>query len=216
MAMKKLFAILLAIIIVILIILGTRWIMQPKIHVYSNNPADWLSTVPGGVSVDVKEATRGKGSYNDVNEQILVPGMGFTAFAYEGIYKSNFFGTKYIDENGKTIMEVTPNMNPNDGILQGFMVERAVNGTLETYIFIDEDWRRALGNDIRIVWGSDYSKSRPFSFRQLRTGIYHDFVQDDSGRLQAEISVGGVQVGNMQTGGVDPMQAGNIIMMAIH
>ncbi|MEM4253845.1 MAG: hypothetical protein QXR48_00445 [Candidatus Woesearchaeota archaeon] len=214
--MKKLLAVVLALLIVILIILGIRWVMMPKRHVYSNNPADWLSPVPGGVSVDVKEATRGKGKYNDVNEQVLIPGMGFTAFAYEGIYKGNFFGTKYFDENGKLMMEVTPILNPNDGILQGFMVERSMNGVLETHIFIDEDWRRAVGNDLRIVWGSDYSKSRPFVFNQVRQGVYHDFVQDDSSRLGSDGSLGGVQVGNIQPGGVDPAQASNIIMMAIH
>lgn len=203
---------------VVLLILGIRWALQPKPIVFSDQAEDWLDRAPdGGITVDVQEATRGRGEYNDVNQQLLLPGAEPSAFAYEGVYKGEFFTTYYIDPGtSRILMQVTPNMKPNDGILQGFMVERYANGVLETHIFIDEDWRKALGDTINVVWGAEYAQSKPFAFEEVRDGIYHDFVLDDMSRLQPEISVGGVQVGNMKPGGIDPEQAAGIIMMAIH
>lgn len=217
MAVNKTLAIISVIVVALLLFFGVRWLTQPKPVTYSDNPADWLGKAPAqGVSVNMREATRGKGDYNGVNEQFVLPGGETTAFAYEGVYKGNFFETAYIDEKGKPVMLAAPELHPGDGVLEGFMVERVNNGVLETHIFLDEDWRRALGNDIRIVWGADYTRSKPFAFEQVAPGIYHDAVQDDASRISPTGSTGGVQVGNMQPGGVDPSKADNIIMMAIH
>lgn len=214
--MNKLVVFIIALFIVFMLIFGFRWLMRPGTIEYSNNPADWVDRTDEGVMVDVNEATRGKGEYNDFNQQLLLPTAEETAFAYEGIYRGNFFGRRFFGPDGKTLMEITPNLIPGDGILQGILIERVNNGVLETHIFIDDDWRAALGGNIGIVWGAEYEKARQFAFTEVRDGIYHDSVQDDASRLRADISVGGVQVGNMRPGGIDPAQADGIIMMAIH
>ncbi len=204
------------IILAVLLFFGFRALSAPKPMEYSNNPADWLEpAAQNTVSVNVDEATRGKGEYNIANQQLALAGEQ-TAFAYEGIYRGHFFSTRYADDTGAPIMEMTPDLNPDDGVLQGFMVERFANGALETHIFVDEDWRRALGTSLSIVWGADYSRTKPFAYEPVKPGIYHDMILDDPSRMQPDISVGGVQVGNMRPGGVDPAQAAGIILMAIH
>jgi len=213
--MTRLTKILIVILVLLLLFFGVRWMLRPKVIIYSNDPADWVDQAEEGYGVDIEEATRGKGEFNFANQQLLI-GIESHAFSYEGLYNGNFFSLTHIDARGKIAMAITPDMIPDDGILQGIMVERYFNKSIETHIFIDEDWRKALGDSINIVWGGDYSQSRPFVFNEVQKGIYHDFVQDDRGRLKDFGSTGGVQVGNMAPGGVDPAQAYNIIMMAIH
>jgi len=182
--------------VVLLLILTFATKQEPS--GYSDNPKDWFAQEPNGtVTLDFEKATENRGEYNLNNQQMRI-GTQFVPFEYSGFWKGLPFKIKY-EENKNTLIEITPRMTPNDGILQGIILERYEQGTLVAYIFLDEDWKRAFGNSITIVYGKEYEKTKSFAWKQVTKGIYFDTVQEDMTRFKAnyEYSFGGILVGNI-------------------
>ena len=96
-------------------------------------------------------------------------------------------------------MRVSPEMKPNDGVIEGYLVERFLNDTYEVFIFLDEDWKQKVPNT-NVVWGKDYVFARPFDFsNEISQGIYMDEILDDPRRfgLNHRVSYSAIVVGDI-------------------
>lgn len=194
---KKLVSALAIMTIITAMLLGIIYIFaeKPAAREYSNNPADWVKQ--GEISVE--QATKGTGYINEIGQQYRDRETS-TVFELEGYYKGNYFNTEYVNENGRTKMKLTNKMNPNDGIVEGFMTERkdSETGKWIVDIFVDKDWKSQVGKT-NIYWGTMYLQNKQFVFSEVSNGIFHDQIIDDSKRLMenARIKTFGIIVGDV-------------------
>lgn len=192
---KKAISILVIIITAIAILLAIIYIFAEKPSAqYSDNPADWVKQG----KIDVEQATKGTGYINEIGQQYRDLETS-TVFETEGYYKGNQFTDEAIVD-GKTKMRITPEMKPNDGVIEGFMTERKDTKTDKWIvdIFVDSDWKKQVGQT-NIHWGIMYAQEKQFVFNEISPGIYHDQIIDDSDRLleNARIRTYGIIVGDI-------------------
>jgi len=191
-----------ALVLVFVFVLGTE-----KKPVYSKNPEDWVNDKPGGVKeIDIPEITEDKSFYNE-NNQRYQKGYVDTVFAYDGMHEGLVFKNEYVglDEEGNiaVTMQITKDLKPDDGIIQGIIVmEISENNEVPTaYVFLDEDFHRKVKGEINIVWGKTYQKQKRFDFsKQISKGVYMNKIVDDIERFTDDYngpSYGGVIVGNI-------------------
>lgn len=194
---KKLVTALIIIIITIAVLLAVTHLSEkPAVQQqYSDNPADWVKQG----EINVEQATKGTSYINEIGQQYNDAETS-TVFELEGYYKGEYFNTEYTDENRRTKMRLTNKMNPNDGIVEGFMTERKDSETEKWIvdIFVDEDWKKQVGKT-NIYWGTMYLQNKQFVFAEVSPGIYHDQIIDDSDRLleNARIRTFGIIVGDL-------------------
>lgn len=205
---KKWWGLMLIIVSIIIAVLLVLMIFFPKETgpYYSDDPRTWVDDKGGGVKeINVDKVTKGKGYFDDTSEQYKdINSFIETAFSYNGIYKGNgFFEEKYYTKIGGVdvlVMEITPEFNPTDGILQGIIIERIEHGDPESFLFLDEDWRKQF-LDLYIVWGATYQNEKRFEFNSVGNGVYMDHVFDDKDRFTTEsykgVVHGGVIVGDL-------------------
>ena len=179
------------------------YLAWPKVTItFSNKTIDWIEKKPKNIYyVNYTKVTGARGEFNINNQQMRI-GTIFTAFGYFGFWKGNAFKNKYEDpKTGKTLIEITPNLIPGDGILQGTIVEKLENQTLVAYIFLEEDWKKVLGENLNIAWGKDFQNFKKFEWKELHKGIYYDAVPEDMNRFlhDFEISYGGIIVGDLKS-----------------
>ena len=89
-------------------------------------------------------------------------------------------------------------MSPANGIIEGFIVETFEDGIPVAHIFLDEDWKRQLG-DTYIYWGASFGQSRQFHFTASEGGIYADAITDEPERFEKAYKLhrGGIIVGDV-------------------
>lgn len=198
---KKLFIIWISLLIII--ILALIIINLPKEEVYSDDPKTWIITEGVEKEIDVEKITEGAGFIDDLGQQLRTDTIE-TVFDYEGFYKGNHFKREYIDENQKVRMRINPNINPNDGVIEGFIIEKVENNKPMVYIFVDEDWKQSL-EFTNILWGRTFQNTRAFNFNQLSKGIYMDEIEDDSTRIEENYNLrfGGIIVGDLNQEKID-------------
>ena len=170
--------------ILLLVIISTVYLFtRPEEEIYySEDPITWIQDESGGVKqINVDSITKGDGW--DADDQLFLTINGSeTIFPYEGYYKGKYFDREYI-EYGEVKMRVASDFKPNDGIIEGYVVERYYNDTFDIFIFLDEDWKN-LVYPTNIVWGKDYSKTKPFIFNEVSDGVYMDRIIDDAERFE--------------------------------
>ena len=197
-----------AIVILLCIILFFIF-FRPKKIVYSDKPEDWIDEKPNGtIEVNFEQVTKGAGTFNENNEQYTYALID-TSFGYEGLYEGQYFKRKYYSPDRKILMEITDNLVPGDGIIQGIIVERIDENQPKAFIFIDEDWKNRYGNAVNIIWGEKYQNMKRFEYNEIKDGIYMDQIIDDKNRfLQTynDVHFGGIVVGNINS---DAVQEGN-------
>ena len=80
------------------------------------------------------------------------------AFIHACMYKGNSFSKTYynvlVDATYNVTMGITSQMNPKNGVIEGYMVEHFENETPSVYIYLDEDWRKKV-KFTNIIWGKD-------------------------------------------------------------
>ncbi|MBW2973346.1 hypothetical protein KY346_03055 [Candidatus Woesearchaeota archaeon] len=120
-----------------------------------------------------------------------------TVFELEGYYKGQQFTNQFV-EDGEVKIRITTEMTPDDGIMEGFMTEKREDGQWIVDIFLDEDWKEQM-NFTNIQWGVMYTKMRPFEFKEIDSGMYHDQIIDDAERFSddARIRTFGILVGDV-------------------
>jgi len=197
-------------IVLFLVIISTVYLFtKPEEEIYySEDPITWIQDKTGGVKqINVDSITKGDGW--DADDQLfLIINGSETVFPYEGYYKGKYFDREHT-ENGEVKMRVASDFKPNDGIIEGYIVERFINNTFEVFLFVDEDWKKQLPVT-NIIWGADYSKSKQFIFNEVLGNIYMDKIIDDPSRFDwnyrqsnTGIILGNVNQFEVQNGIVD-------------
>lgn len=198
---KRPLIILVVVLIVVIIILI---LFMPRVPEYSDEPRTWVEEKENIKKISTDKVTKGKGHFDDTSEQYKdINAFIETAFSYTGIYKGNgFFKEKYYARVGgleELVMEITPEFDSTDGVLQGIIIERIENDIPEAFIFLDEDWKKQF-SDLYIVWGANYQNEKKFEFNDVG-GVYMDHVVDDKDRFTSDsysgVTYGGIVVGDL-------------------
>jgi hypothetical protein len=146
-------------IVLLLVVISTVYLFtRPEEEIYySEDPVTWIQDRSGGVKqINVDSITKGDGW--DADDQLFLTINGSeTVFPYEGYYKGQYFDREHI-KNGEVKMRMASDFKPNDGIIEGYIVERYYNDTFDIFIFLDEDWKNLMPQT-NIIWGTDYSKT---------------------------------------------------------
>lgn len=166
----------------------------------------------GTATIPIKNITKNKAINirtgdkltNNIEYEVNGIKIGFKNYGY-GLYpyiKSYVTNTEVIINNTQVNINIGPNMNPYDNVIEGFMFyDFLPNGTVLVYIYVDEDWKKRI-KPTKIVWGKNDNWNNPtfskkFNFHKVADGIYRDIITDDPNRWFANYtrSYGGVKVG---------------------
>ncbi|MFA6088884.1 MAG: hypothetical protein WC755_03395 [Candidatus Woesearchaeota archaeon] len=162
--------------------------------------------------IDVSYITSDKSHVEASSQYYDIPESNFhTLFSLDGYYKGVYFKEEIVDTEDKSLMKLSREMNPNDGAIDGFIVQRineVDKRNISTFIFVDEDWKRTIFNT-KIFYGSKYNKSADFIFNEIKKGIYVTEISDDPLRYTEDyaISSGGIAVGDLTS---EIIQSGNV------
>ena len=191
--MNKKWVILGVVVLVLLIIV--YFIAKPE----AEKPEEWVKELPSGVQeINVSKVTRGAGFTNAEGLQ-YDDGKILTAFGYDGVYNGIYFPSQtYFDAMGEPKLRITTDLDPNNGIPEGWIAEYIKGDEVVAYIFVDEDWKKQIGNT-HILWGRELQLIKKFVYNPLSTGVYMDSIIDDPARFYNKDyteRAGGVIVGN--------------------
>lgn len=170
---------------------------------YSDNPKAWVESKGNIKVIDVESATSGAGSLDFFGEQYNDKNIT-TAFRYSGFYHGKYFEEEFIDEDSKVKMRINNGMKPNDGIIEGFIIEKIKDGKPIVYVFVDEDWKKKLGRTY-IRHGMNFEHNKIFTYKQISDGVYMDTFEDAPERFMEDYTIhfGGVIVGDVSKEKVD-------------
>lgn len=182
--------IIIGIVIFLLIFLSYKYFTTQKSVEFSDNPKDWIKEN----KIDVFYASKGKSFLGVDSLQYIGDGVN-TAFSLEGFYN----GKKFLGEhkvNDKVVMRITSELNPNDGVIDGFIFLDLKK--MKAYLFVDEDWKNYVG-DTNILWGRKYQNEKKFVYKEVKKGIYMDEITDERSRFNEDftISQGGIILGDI-------------------
>lgn len=172
---------------------------------------------PNDVEINVFKATRGQATVSS-QEDLNVKGETTSLF-YHGSYEGNPFQTLYVSpefynlSQGKTeqeqielskksaLMQISPDMDPTDGVIDGLILLKQEDGIFSVYIFVDQDWKDKVGYT-NILWGDDFRDpatlhTRQFNFTTQKNGIYTDKIEQDVDWFNESPVRGGVIVGEI-------------------
>lgn len=126
-------------------------------------------------------------AYTDPTEDVQYREDGVkTSFPIMGIYKGVRFSKAHYEwhEDGTydLLMEIGHEMDPKDGVIQGYMVETFENKTPYVYVYLDEDWKKQV-KDTNIIWGLNYDIIQKFKWTKVGDGIYMNKIKDDINRF---------------------------------
>jgi len=213
---KRLMFGLVLILIVIVAVLLVFQVEQPNAgrDYYSENPDDWISTSKDGYRIDVNKVTGNRGYSSGTDIQIN-DGIIQTGFSHEGWFHDVYF-TNEFSNTTDTILRVSPIMDPDDGIIDVYIVEDIIEGNPKTMIFVDEDWKNRI-KPTNIVWGATYSNFRSFQYTMVKPGIYMDTIQDERSRFNEDFTAsrGGVAVGNLTLENIQTEETSNLVFVRI-
>jgi hypothetical protein len=186
-------------------------IQYSNIEKDSNNPQNFVVEYPSInkngkevnlTKVDVDIITKGNSYVYDNEQKYYVEEMSSeTVFDIDGFYNGYSFKNSFIDNDSSILMRLSQNMYPDDGIVEGYIVER-INDfdtkNISAFIFVDSDWKKKMPNT-KIFYGSSYQYEKDFIFNELKPGIYMMEIYDDPNRQieNFSISTGGIAVGDL-------------------
>jgi hypothetical protein len=202
MAKEKKYNIISIVIVIVLVILVVVLfnVFEPKVdYVYSDDPTTWIEDKAGGIKeINVDKVTKGEGYVDFNGVQINTEEIG-TVFGLDGWYNGIYFNEFYVDIEGNIKMKISHDMKPDDGVIEGFIIERLANSIPTIFIFLDEDWKNKIDNTY-IYWGRNYQNEKQFDFVEISSGIYMDYVEDDINRFENNYNLhyGGVYVGALR------------------
>jgi len=185
------------IVIVISVIFTFKPVLEEDLSYYSDDPATWIEDKGfGKKELDVEKVSQGR-VYLSNDKMQFDDGRITQVFVLNGLYFGEEFFPEYI-ENQKTVIKISPEMNPRDGIMEGYIVEDIIDEKLVVHIFLDENWKNKM-KFTNIIWGGSYQNIKAFEFNEIKTGIYMDEIKDDRSRFDEDFtfSKGGIIVGNI-------------------
>ncbi len=172
------------------------------------------------VEINLFKATRAKSIFADnLQQDYFLDDGSIQSFTYRGGYQGIPFRTAYVDEEFYNLswpdsaaeteqlakqylrMRIAPQMNPEDGIINGFILAKKTKNDFVFYIFVDEDWKKKL-EYTNLLWGDDFTdpstlQLRPFNFKKTEKGIYIDKLATNIGWYKKNPSAGGIVVGEI-------------------
>ncbi len=206
---------------IIFMIINTR----PKVEIpyYTEEPKTWITNeenyeITDKTSLDVEKMTKGDSNIDKTHQRYVVEG-DIKSFYYYAYYKGNPFKTEYlnpifynvsygksIDETKKlrmqyTLMRISPEMQPKDGIIEGIIVARKENEKFVFYTFLDEDWKDKI-EFTNIIWGDDLNNKeklniKSFDFSNKEKGVYIDKLENDVDWYDLYPKKGGIVIGEI-------------------
>lgn len=156
----------------------------PETVEYSAYPPDWIEEEDTHKKINVPEATEGRGEFiGDQQRYVDVDGEILSLF-YGGSYEGNIIKNSYRDEEGNTLMRIWDQINPHDGVIEGYGLFKREDDKFVIYLFVDEDWKQESRGNINIIWGNNISEKdslhhRRFDFSNVKDGVYIDRVEKD-------------------------------------
>ncbi len=93
------------------------------------------------------------------------------SFMVDGIYHGKPFVRDY-SEGGRTIMAARNVIQPLDGVLETSLIVRINEPDVTARIYLDEDWRRAVGDATNVVVGSANATEAPMAWDQAAPCVY--------------------------------------------
>ena len=136
--------------------------------------------------VPVETVTDDKGYTDKTGDIQYMEGTSWTSFHLSGIYNGERFSKAYYtyDDNGdlEVLMTIDNDLDPNDGVIQGYIVENFENKTPYAYIYLDDDWKKQIG-ETNIIWGKDLNITKKFEWIEVADGIYMNRIEDDKERF---------------------------------
>jgi len=216
------------IVILIVLVLILIKINQPQIPkektYFTAEPETWieenvLTDDEKDVRINVMKASGGKSSFSGNKLDYFYAGKENVFFSH-GSYKGENFDTVYLEPEfyeinqnltrqelldltkEYTLMEITPYLNPEDKIMQGFILAKKDENGFLFYIFVDEDWKKSL-EFTNIVYGSNFNdintlKTKKFTFDEIKEGIYMDKIEDYDKWYEEDPVKGGIIVGEVK------------------
>ncbi len=199
---KKVVIVILVVILVIAV--SVYFTFKPKY--YAEDPRGWIEEKADGTKeVNITKATRGAGLLNPEGLQYS-DGKVLTAFGYDGAYEGEYFSSSVYKDilSGNTLLDITPELKPGNGVMEGFIIEYIKGNEVTAYIFVDEDWRQKLGDSTNIIWGRMLDNIKKFEYTPIADGIYMNEIIDDPERFidNYKESRGGILVGNLEQNNV--------------
>jgi hypothetical protein len=129
-----------------------------------------------GVFINVTEAAEGDAEEHTNSNIEYEKGPYWLLFVPAGIFNGNIFHTSYVDGNQKLRMQINDTLDPQNGIIEGWMAFNIRNNVMHVNVFLDQDWRDKVGGATTIIWGDDWDNIRDFSWRSVSPGIYTDEI----------------------------------------
>ncbi len=215
--MNKKVVIIGVIVLVIILIIILLW--TSKAPDYPTDPADWIiPKITGEKEVFVEYVTAGGGYLTPGEQQYKDEYTGIsTVFAYDGFYLGDYFyGNSYYNSNMSLKMGITSDLDPDNGVIEGIIVMKINNeNDVEAFIFVDEDWKKQIGDRTNIIWGRDYEYITKFQFNKIKDGVYMYRIKDDASRFEDhfKVSNGGIVVGSISFQELENNELDNAIFM---
>lgn len=204
--------------IIAIILIFTTIIILQKPH-YSQNPKDWIQTNTDGTqTIDIKQATQGAGQLDPIGLQYDTNEVK-TAFRFDGVYLGEIFSSdEYYDANNNLKIRISEIQNPNDNIPEIMIMEKInKNEEMQVFVFLDEDWKRIIGEQTKIIWGKTYQNEKIFEFNEISQGLYYDTVLDDKTRFLDNFKerYGGIVVGKVNKEDIIQNNISDIIIVRL-
>ncbi len=188
----------------------------PSKDEYSDDPRDWIISNGNIKEVDIEEATKGTSYLDYIGQQINQPQIR-TAFGHDGIYKGVYFKDEYVDDDENVLIRFTSELNPNNNVIEGFIIERIIDDNPVAFIFVDKDWKQQM-KKTNIFWGADYENYKEFDFEEISNGIYYTKINDDKSRFSNNYmeSKGGIIVGDISESEVLAEEVDDAIIIRLY
>lgn len=196
---------------------------KEKNEYFTLQPKTWIQDEPytddnSDIKINIKKATRNKAVVDLSQEDYFIDG-NIISFFYGGYYKGNGFDTAYVhplfynmsatkssqekSELAKqyVTMKISPEMDPDDGVIEGFVLGKMENSSFVFYVFVDEDWKNKL-KYTNIIWGDSFKDKdslhmQEFDFTKQEKGIYIAKISEDTGWFAQSPRKGGIMVGEI-------------------
>jgi len=208
----------LAIVLIIKINMPVEYPDKPMY--FTPEPETWieeqiLTEENNDAKINVMKATKGDSVFEG-NRQIYHLEYSDEAFFSYGSYNGLPF-TSYYEKDNIKLIEISPSLDPDDGIIQIFILAKNDVSGFIFYIFVDDDWKNQLEHT-NIIYGRDFSipitlTSKPYNFEEIKPGIYMDSITDYNNWYDEDPVTGGILVGEINTEDLDKNQINSTYIM---
>lgn len=200
--MEKRFKWLFILALIVIIINILIYFPYDQLKTYSDKPESWIDNN----KVAIMEATKDEASVSSTGLDYFSDKLS-TGFTMDGFYDGEYFTGKSFSINDSVVMSIDEDLNPDDNVIDGFILDRFEDDELFSYIFVDDDWKNQV-LDSEIVHGKNFENVIKFNFtKQISKGVYMMKIKEDLSRFSNNFNIhnGGVSVGGFRKNQKDPV-----------